>query len=185
MTPDEYAALCAAASARPVASLPAGLGDALAAELPTRGRITTPLRLAHFAAQVTHETEGFRFLVERGGPTYFAKYDGRRDLGNTHPGDGFSYRGRGLIQITGRANYAVYGKLLSLDLLGDPDEAAECGTAAAIAAAFWVAHGLNWLADADDLLTITRRINGGLNGLDDRAAALARAKAHLGIAVRR
>lgn len=98
---------------------------------------------------------------------------------------GFSYRGRGLIQITGRANYAVYGKLLSLDLLGDPDEAAECGTAAAIAAAFWVAHGLNWLADADDLLTITRRINGGLNGLDDRAAALARAKAHLGIAVRR
>lgn len=138
--------------------------------------ITTSERAAHFLAQCSHESGGFKYLVELGGPTYFLKYDGRRDLGNRQAGDGYKFRGRGIIQITGRANYAVYGQRLGLDLLGDPDLAAEPENAVRIALEFWRAKGLNASADLDDLRSITRAINGGLNGYDSRAAALVRAK---------
>lgn len=101
-------------------------------------------------------------------------YGGR--LGNTEPGDGYHFRGRGLIQITGRDNYARYGTRLGLDLIGNPELAAEPLTAARIAGAFWSAHGLNVAADADDIEAITRAVNGGLNGLAERQAATATAK---------
>lgn len=106
-------------------------------------------------------------------------YGGR--MGNTQPGDGFRFRGRGLLMITGRDNYAHYGALLGLPLIEDPDLAGEPVIAPRIAAAFWHAHGLNDLADADDLEGITRAINGGLTGLADRKAAVARAKTIVGV----
>jgi putative chitinase len=160
-------------------SVPVGRAEALAAAmtkwLPKYG-IDTPLRLAHFLAQCAHETGGWRYLRELGGPTYLAKYDGRKDLGNTQPGDGARFRGRGVIQITGRANYTAMGKELGLDLLTHPELAEQADTAVRIACVFWAARKLNALADKDDVLAITKRINGGTNGLADRKAALARAK---------
>jgi putative chitinase len=89
------------------------------------------------------------------------------------------YKGRGLIQLTGLANYQRYGDLLQLDLVGNPELAADPATSLVIACKYWTLHGLNAFADQDDIETITRRINGGLNGLVDRSACLARAKAAL------
>jgi putative chitinase len=143
--------------------------------------INTPLRVAHFLAQAGHETEGFAFLTEIGGPAYCAKYDGRADLGNVRPGDGYRYRGRGIFQITGRANYARYGKLVGADLEASPELAADPTIAVMTAGAYWDGHNLNELADANDTIGITKRINGGLNGLDNRRAYLIRLKKALGI----
>lgn len=138
--------------------------------------IDTPLRIAHFLAQTCEESAGFRTTVE------FAsgdEYEWRKDLGNTEPGDGRRYKGRGFIQLTGRANYVQYGKLLGLDLVGNPDLAADPTTSLSIACKYWEVHDLNALADQDDVVTITRRINGGLNGLSERRARLVLAKAAL------
>lgn len=103
-----------------------------------------------------------------------AVYGGR--LGNVKPGDGYRYRGRGLIQLTGRANYARFGQMLGLDLEGDPDLAAQAANAALIAGAFWNDRGLNALADRRDIRGITRAINGGVTGLADRAMQVTRAR---------
>lgn len=139
--------------------------------------ITTPLRIAHFMAQATHETMGFLYLHELWGPTPAQqRYEGRADLGNTQKGDGYLYRGRGVFQLTGRANYDDYGRLIGLGLVDHPELAEDPEISVLIACAYWKRHGLNDLADADDVTTITRRINGGLNGFDERKAALARAK---------
>jgi putative chitinase len=178
MTPQDYTALAGAVAERDLGNLGVTLGFGMARYLPPHG-VTTPLRLAHFIAQCAHETERFEFLEELGGPAYCAQYDGRRDLGNTEAGDGYRFKGRGLLQITGRYNYSLYGKALGADLVADPQLAARPDIAVATAAIFWDGHGLNPLADKDDLLDITRRINGGLNGLDDRHALLERAKAQL------
>lgn len=143
--------------------------------------ITTALRQAHFLAQILHESGGFRWLEEIWGPTEAQKrYEGRRDLGNVQPGDGFRYRGRGLIQLTGRANYRRYGELLGLPLEDYPEFACCPGYAAMIAGAYWQARGLNSRADQDDLEAVTRGVNGGLNGLEDRRRWLERAKRALG-----
>lgn len=145
--------------------------------------IDTPQRLAAFLAQVGHESGRFIFLTELWGPTSAQDgYEGRADLGNTQPGDGFRYRGRGLIQITGRANYQRAGDELTLPLIDHPELLAQPDNAALSAAWFWNSHGLNVLADAGDFETITRRINGGLNGLEDREALWKTAKAALGVA---
>ena len=134
------------------------------------GIVGTP-RAAAFIAQVGHESGQFRWLKELWGPTaQQAGYEGRADLGNTVPGDGSKYRGRGLIQITGRANYAACGEALGLDLLSKPELLEQPQHAAMSAAWFWSTKGLNTLADQGDLVKITRRINGGLNGLADRQA---------------
>src|SRR6185312_9279953 len=93
---------------------------------------------------------------------------GRVDLGNTHPGDGYKYRGRGLIQVTGRDNYKRMGFALGVDLEADPDQLATPKLAARSAGCFWKSHGLNTYADLGEFQKLTRRINGGLNGLDDR-----------------
>jgi len=144
--------------------------------------IDTPARQATFLAQIGHESGRLVFLTELWGPTEEQKgYEGRADLGNTHPGDGFTYRGRGLIQITGRANYQRAGDELALPLIDHPELLAQPDNAALSAAWFWNSRGLSVLADAGDFETITRRINGGLNGLEDREALWKTAKAALGV----
>lgn len=141
--------------------------------------INSNLRVAHFVAQTCQESDQFCTTVEYASGE---EYEGRKDLGNTQPGDGVRYKGRGLIQLTGRANYQNYGQILGLDLVDNPDIAADPAVSLKIACEFWKEHGLNALADADDIETITRRINGGLNGIINRRSYLARAKAVLGIA---
>ena len=132
--------------------------------------VGTP-RAAAFIAQVGHESGQFRWLKELWGPTaQQIGYEGRADLGNTVAGDGSKYRGRGLIQITGRTNYTACGEALVLDLLSKPELLELPQHAAMSAAWFWSTHGLNTLADLKDFVKITRRINGGLNGLADRQA---------------
>ena len=138
--------------------------------------ITTRLRLCHFLAQAAHESDRFRTLEEYGGPAYFARYDGRRDLGNTQAGDGARYHGRGLFQLTGRANYRRYGALIGLDLEGSPERAKEPAISLAIAFAYWRDRGCNAAADADDVVAVTKLINGGRNGLAQRRQLLALAK---------
>lgn len=131
--------------------------------------ITGTDRVAIFLAQACHESDGFRTLEEYGGPAYWSRYDGRADLGNTEPGDGARYHGRGIFQLTGRANYRTFGAKLGVDLEGHPAFAAEPALSVRIACEYWRARGLNKHADKRDFLTVTRRINGGTNGLEDRA----------------
>lgn len=146
----------------------------------TRRQITTPRRIAAFLAQIGHESGQLLYVRELASG---AAYDTGRlaaQLGNTPAadGDGQRYKGRGLIQITGRANYrsaslALFGdeRLLERpELLEQPEWAAES------AAWFWESKGLNALADALDMNRITRRINGGLNGLADRLALWGKAR---------
>jgi putative chitinase len=133
--------------------------------------ITTPDRMAAFLAQVGHESGGLRWLTELWGPTPTqARYEGRSDLGNVFPGDGFKYRGRGLIQLTGRANYQRASTALATDFVNAPELVAQPEYAMRTAMWFWQCHGLNELADAGHFEKITRIINGGLNGQAERVA---------------
>ena len=141
-------------------------------------QINTPLREAHFIAQIGHESGDLQWARELGGPSYFARYDGRADLGNVEAGDGFRFRGRGFIQLTGRANYVAYGHAVGRDLISEPDAVSdEPALCVGVATWFWTIHGLNALADEDNVIAITKRINGGTNGLVDRQARLAIANA--------
>ncbi len=132
--------------------------------------ITTPARQASFLAQVGHESGQLLYVQElaSGGA-----YEARADLGNTKPGDGVRFKGRGLIQITGRANYAACGAALGLDLVGTPALLEQPANACRSAGWFWRAHGLNELADTGDQVRVTRRVNGGVNGLAERLALFA------------
>ena len=128
-------------------------------------------RAAAFIAQIGHESGQLRWVREIWGPTaQQLKYEGRADLGNTEKGDGPKYRGRGLIQVTGRANYKVCAEALGLDLINSPELLELPQHAAMSAAWFWSTRGLNTLADQGEFVNITRRINGGVNGLADRHA---------------
>jgi putative chitinase len=140
--------------------------------------IDTPARVAAFLAQIAHESGSLKFLRELATGD---AYEGRKDLGNTQPGDGRRFKGRGLIQITGRANYQAVGTALGLDLIHDPAQLEQPGPACRSAGWFWQTRKLNPLADAGAFAKITRRINGGLNGYDDRLAYYERAKAALGV----
>ena len=145
-----------------------------------RYQIVGRKRVAAFIAQLGHESGQLRYVREIWGPTPAqAKYEGRADLGNTQPGDGSKYRGRGLIQITGRANYAACGEALGLNLITQPELLELPQYDAMSAAWFWKQNGLNDLADRDQFNTVTRRINGGLNGLQDRLEIWSRARAVL------
>lgn len=138
-------------------------------------------RACMFIAQTAHETMGYNRFVESWGPTDAQKrYEGRDDLGNTEPGDGFRYRGRGAFQLTGRANYRKYGDKLHVDLIGNPNQAAAPLYAFRIAGLYWQDHDLSRWADRGDFREVTRRINGGYNGLQDRLRYYNRAKAVLG-----
>lgn len=144
-------------------------------------QITTPQRQAAFLAQVGHESGSFRYVREIWGPTTAqAGYEGRADLGNMERGDGKRYMGRGLIQITGRDNYERAGEALGLDLISHPEMLEDPGMAAISACWWWSAHKCNEIADTGDFEHLTRRINGGLNGLDDRMKHWTLAKQVLG-----
>lgn len=131
--------------------------------------IESPSQCNAFLAQVAHESAHFRHLEELWGPTPAQRrYEGRKDLGNVQAGDGHRFRGRGFIQLTGRSNYRRFGQLLGLPLESHPELAAEPKTAARIAACYWHQRGCNALADRGDFDEITRRINGGQNGREDR-----------------
>lgn len=139
-------------------------------EAMAQGQINTRLRIAAFLAQIGHESGSLVYSKELGGPSYFAKYDGRKDLGNTQQGDGARFAGRGLIQVTGRHNYGKASQALFGDdrLLTTPDLLEQPEWAAKSAVWYWNTRNLNALADADRFADLTRVINGGTNGLEDR-----------------
>lgn len=137
------------------------------------GNIVTAPRAAAFLAQILHESGGFQYLREIASGQ---AYEGRQDLGNTQPGDGPRYKGRGFIQLTGRYNYTKAGQDLGLDLQGNPELAADPAIAAKTAVWFWNNKGLNSKADKGDFIGITRAINPGLKHLDERQRLYERAK---------
>lgn len=148
----------------------------LQANLPA-AEINTVLRVAHFLAQICEESDGFCTTEEYASGE---AYEGRLDLGNTQPGDGVRFKGRGLIELTGRANYVRYEPIVRLPLVDHPELASDPVNAVNIAISFWIQLALNPFADANNIKTITSRINGGWNGLSTRQIYLARAKLVLG-----
>lgn len=166
--------------------------------------ITTPLRIAHFLAQVGQESGGLRYSKELWGPTTqqaryerdfsapwpqeprdakLAMYDKNRlayRLSNSEPGDGFKFRGRGLIQLTGRANYVRSGTALGYNFVDTPEIVERAEFAALTAAEFWAHNGCNELADKDDVIAVTKRVNGGTTHLEERKEYLRKAKIALG-----
>ena len=134
--------------------------------------VNTPGRQAMFIAQIAHESGELRYTREIWGPTAAQKrYEGRKDLGNIHPGDGKRFMGRGLIQVTGRTNYAKCSLALTgtpNTFLDTPDLLSTPMYAVQSACWFWADKGLNSLADAGNFLAVTKKINGGTNGLAGR-----------------
>lgn len=142
------------------------------------GEITTPARRAAFLAQLAHESCEFRYFEELGDDDYFHQYDPGQPntaAGNTQPGDGPRYHGRGPIQLTGRGNYRAAGQALGLDLEGNPELAARPDVGFRIAQWYWTSRDINALADAGDFAAVTRAVNGGYNGLPAREAYYRRA----------
>ncbi len=143
--------------------------------------INTAERVAAWLAQLAHESGQLRYVREIASGE---AYEGRKDLGNTQPGDGARFRGRGLIQITGRANYEQLRVALGLDCIAHPEILEDPHNAARVSGWFWKGRGLNELADGGtvNFTKITRRINGGTNGLADREMFYRRARVALGLA---
>jgi putative chitinase len=146
-------------------------------------QITTPARLAAWLAQIGHESGSFQYTEELASGE---AYEGRANLGNTEPGDGPRYRGHGLIQTTGRFNHRATTNGLRAygcpDFEAEPDKLSEPRWAALSAGWYWQSHGCNALADEGDFERITRVINGGMNGYEDRKRRWEKAKAALGAA---
>jgi putative chitinase len=145
-----------------------------------KGGIDTPLRLSHFMAQLAHESAHLTVTREFASG---AAYEGRRDLGNVHDGDGRRYRGRGLIQTTGRANYREATKDIqdmnpgAPNFEDDPEALEEFPWALLAGISYWRRRNINAVADRDEVEAVTRKINGGTNGLPERIRYLAKAKA--------
>lgn len=135
-------------------------------------------RQAAFLAQVAHESGELRYTAEIGAGY---EYEGREDLGNTQAGDGPKFKGRGLLQVTGRANYLKCAQALGVPLLEHPELLESPELAARAAGWFWKSYGLNPLADVDRFGEITRKINGGYNGLDQRISFWLRARKEFGL----
>lgn len=180
MTPELIAACTGASLSRAIryASLLSAAMDEF--------EIDTPTRQAAFLAQTGHESGGLVYFAEIWGPTDAQKrYEPPGDLaarlGNTQPGDGERFMGRGPIQITGRHNYGVIGPKLGLDLIQFPTLLEDPMHACRSAGAFWQWKDCNGFADSNDFLGLTRRINGGTNGLPDRLERWAKAKTALGV----
>lgn len=148
--------------------------------------IDTPVRQAAYLAQVGHESGGLQYIHELWGPTEAQKrYEPPSDLatrlGNTQQGDGRRFAGRGPIQITGRFNYRAIGVVMGLDLEAHPELLDDITNACRSSGAFWKMKACNTFADLGDFIGLTKRINGGLNGLADRQARWERAKTALGV----
>jgi putative chitinase len=168
----EIAPTFSGANAQRQNAIIAAVGEVLAKTLQAYA-IDTRLRISHFLAQTCHESAGFRTTEE------FASgkaYENRLDLGNDQVGDGPRYKGRGLLQLTGRANYRSLGKILGIKLEDLPELAAEPVLSLTIACEFWKKNCINDACDADDVVRVTRLVNGGTNGLDDRRALTSKAK---------
>jgi putative chitinase len=157
------------------------LTASFAAVVEPYGILTNPRRLCHFLAQAAHESAGFRTLEEFGGATYWGRYEGRADLGNTNTGDGIRYHGRGIFQLTGRANYRSMGGKISVGLEDEPHLAAEGDVSLRTACEYWKSRRIEIMADNNDIREVTRRINGGFNGLADRQTYFRRAWSIWGI----
>lgn len=143
--------------------------------------INTPIRQAAFIAQILHESGNLVYTEEIASG---AAYEFRKDLGNTQAGDGVKFKGRGLLQITGKANYIAVMMALGTDCLAHPELLATPENAALTAAWWWKEHGLNEMSDTNtdaSFIQITRKINGGINGLADRQAIWKSAKNVLGV----
>lgn len=130
-----------------------------------RYEINTPIRIAAFLAQIGHESGRFAYLEEVASGR---AYEGRKDLGNTQPGDGVRYKGRGLIQLTGKSNYMQLSKDVGIDFVAQPELLSLPEFAVMSACWYWNKHKLNSLADKGLFRDITKKINGGYNGLEDR-----------------
>ncbi|MEO8239235.1 MAG: glycoside hydrolase family 19 protein [Flavobacterium sp.] len=144
--------------------------------------ITTPLRIAHFLGQLAHESGNFTASVEKiSYDNAQKKYQNHKYLGNTKPGDGYRFRGRGLIQLTGRGNYQRYKNYSGIDIINNPSLASNLTTSIDIACWYWV-YGSSWgnlnkYADADNITSVTKGINGGTNGLEERIKLVSAFKA--------
>ncbi len=160
------------------------LGDKSSRELLTRAAESQGIKgkeLAAFLAQCAHETGGFRWLSEIWGPTSQQKtYDGR--MGNNSPGDGYRYRGRGFIHLTGKTNYADASRVLGVDLVKNPDLVEKPEMAAKTSVYFWKTNVQPKVSNWDDVTTITRIVNGGRNGLEDRRMRYAAFKQDMNLA---
>ena len=148
------------------------------------GPLNEPAVLAQFLAQVMHESGGLRYVREIWGPTKAQRgYEGRKDLGNTQPGDGKRFMGRDVIQVTGRANYRALSKWAGFDFEAKPEALESPQWAALSAADYWLDRKLSqyFLPDGGvKFKALTKAINGGLNGYDDRLMRYERAMAALG-----
>ncbi|MGE0212733.1 MAG: glycoside hydrolase family 19 protein [Parvibaculaceae bacterium] len=146
--------------------------------------IERPLELAHFVTQNAHESDGFRTVVEYASGK---AYEGRKDLGNVQRGDGPRFKGRGTIQLTGRANYRAFTHWAGAqradapDFEAEPEKLAEAPWCFLAGLWYWRERRIGALVkgDADDIVRVTKAVNGGLNGLDDRKRYLARAVAEI------
>lgn len=154
-------AICPHAGGR-VASFIQPINEAM-----SRFAILTPRRQAAFLAQCAHESGEFRYTRELASGD---DYEGRVDLGNTQPGDGRKFRGIGVLQVTGRANITAAGIAIGVDLASDPTQGETPNNACLISAWFWSTHLLSELADENKFGTITKKINGGYTGIDQRLA---------------
>ena len=144
--------------------------------------VKDPTQLAAIMAQCSHESGGFVYLKELGDDSYFTRpghYEGRGDLGNTQPGDGLKFKGRGFIQLTGRDVYNKLGGYLGMDLINEPAQAEDPVTAAKGVLFFFFNYKASRTATVNwaDCAAVTRIVNGGLNGLADRQARFAQYQA--------
>lgn len=177
--PKTLTGLLARVASRPMEPL-AEIGSALSKYAARFGLLENPARLANFVGQTCHETGNFRYMREIWGPTKAQmRYEGRKDLGNTELGDGKRFMGRGMIQITGRANYTEMAMRSGLPILDSPEIVEKPDAAVLISCIWWKKAGINAFADSGDEDGITRRINGGENGIADRRKLVGIAKALL------
>jgi predicted chitinase len=168
ISPQALRHVCPNLSQADAGRIAAGLGEAF-----QRYEINTERRAAMAVAQWAHESDRFKTSQEYASGS---DYENRRSLGNVHPGDGVRFKGRGRIMVTGRDNYAAMGKALGLDLLNKPELLAQSPHSELASGQWWKDHGCNGFCDRDDFVGLTKRINGGVNGLPDRQALYAKAR---------
>ena len=168
MTTDEWQKVLLKVEPRGKPWIILGLADQME-RLAREFEINTPLRQQHFIAQCAHESDHFQTTQEYASG---AAYEGRKDLGNVQKGDGKRYKGRGLIQLTGRYNYEKASDALNQPYLDNPQLVEVFPAAAIVSGWFWQTNKLNAVADKDDPRAVCKIVNGGYNGLDSRLAAL-------------